>query len=591
MVGWPKCSSHPNRELLFCETCDTGFCSLCTVDGGHAVEARDGGPVGPTDHTAIPFSIAIKRMSEILLYKANECTSKLDSANETVTREMHRLDHRGDAAYDEVKDLFDSVVEAVERRREEVLLEVKRKKDEKRRVLEEQLKIIHAEKAEVDQEMEKMQHQIEVRNITKKISELNTKLDAVSQLAEPRENSFMEFARRSGASYPEEVRAVLHHVGTIKTSKTFPSLCRATLETIICGLECFARLQTIDYNGEAQEMGGDPVTAALTDEDGQEVGNVGVTDKEDGTYTITFVPRTPGTHCLRISIFDRPIRDCPLYFEVTEHNSPLLSFGSKGVTEAGFVQPCSLALSPQDKLYVVDTGNSRIKVLSSNLDFQTHLYNETLEGRSVTGICLGSSGDSLVTVNWRTKTVTEMNMEGRTIGGFSHDDLVEPIAVAVNNDDEVVIADNGVGSILVFESCGKLKKKIGRKGKAKGEFKELSSVCIGPAGEIIVADTRIIVFSPSGDFIREIGGVGGGARGRFCGVSVDSQGHLLAARMEKSRSYIQVFNLSDGALLSVIDSHGSKLKRPTGLAVSSYQENFCYVVDIGHDCVRKYRYK
>ena len=130
--------------------------------------------------------------------------------------------------------------------------------------------------------------------------------------------------------------------------------------------------------------------------------------------------------------------------------------------------------------------------------------------------------------------------------GFSHDDLIEPIAVAVNNDDEVLIADNGVGSILVFESCGKLKKKIGRKGKGKGEFKELSSVCIGPAGEIIVADTRIIVFSPSGEFIREVGGVGGGAgaRGRFCGVSVDRQGHLLAARMEKTKSYIQVSHFS-----------------------------------------------
>merc|ERR1719412_3242267 len=89
-----------------------------------------------------------------------------------------------------------------------------------------------------------------------------------------------------------------------------------------------------------------------------------------------------------------------------------------------------------------------------------------------------------------------LNSTARTIGGFSHDDLIEPIAVAVNNDDEVLIADNGVGSILVFESCGKLKKKIGTKGKNKGEFKELSSVCIGPAGEIIVADTRIIVFSP-----------------------------------------------------------------------------------------------
>ena len=121
--------------------------------------------------------------------------------------------------------------------------------------------------------------------------------------------------------------------------------------------------------------------------------------------------------------------------------------------------------------------------------------------------------------------------------------MIEPIAVAVNNNDEVIIADNGVGSILVFESCGKLKKKIGCKGKNKGEFKELSSVCIGPNGEIIVADTRIIVFSATGEYLREIGNVNckeSGARGRFCGVSIDRNGLLLAARMEKTKSYIQV---------------------------------------------------
>ena len=49
--------------------------------------------------------------------------------------------------------------------------------------------------------------------------------------------------------------------------------------------------------------------------------------------------------------------------------------------------------------------------------------------------------------------------------------------------------------------------------------------------------------------------------------------------------------MSEGQLLSVIDSHGCKLKRPTGLAVSMAEDNQCYVVDIGHDCVRKYRYK
>ena len=80
----PKCSSHPNQELLFCETCDCVFCSLCTADGHINSREGEGGASGVdartslvADHTVIPFSIAIKRMSEILLYKAKECTTKV----------------------------------------------------------------------------------------------------------------------------------------------------------------------------------------------------------------------------------------------------------------------------------------------------------------------------------------------------------------------------------------------------------------------------------------------------------------------------------------------------------------------------------
>ena len=76
---------------------------------------------------------------------------------------------------------------------------------------------------------------------------------------------------------------------------------------------------------------------------------------------------------------------------------------------------------------MVDTGNSRIKVLSRNLDFRNHIFNENLEGRSVTGVCLGSSGDTLLTVNWRTKTITEMNLDGRTIGGRRERERLRPV--------------------------------------------------------------------------------------------------------------------------------------------------------------------
>ena len=35
-------------------------------------------------------------------------------------------------------------------------------------------------------------------------------------------------------------------------------------------------------------------------------------------------------------------------------------------------------------------------------------------------------------------------------------------------------------------------------------------------------------------------------------------------------SYIQVFNFQEGTLHSVIDSHGARLKRPTGIRLSVY---------------------
>lgn len=64
------CKFYMFQELLFCETCDTVFCTLCT-GGSHSTSGTS------CEHTIIPFSIAIKRMSEILLYKANECISKV----------------------------------------------------------------------------------------------------------------------------------------------------------------------------------------------------------------------------------------------------------------------------------------------------------------------------------------------------------------------------------------------------------------------------------------------------------------------------------------------------------------------------------
>jgi len=72
----PKCARHSQSELMFCETCDVVFCVDCAGASHAGASSTQPPPAGTgpaagmaSAHTVIPFSIAIKRMSEILLYK------------------------------------------------------------------------------------------------------------------------------------------------------------------------------------------------------------------------------------------------------------------------------------------------------------------------------------------------------------------------------------------------------------------------------------------------------------------------------------------------------------------------------------------
>ncbi|XP_069683722.1 tripartite motif-containing protein 3-like isoform X2 [Periplaneta americana] len=582
----PKCSVHINQELLFCETCDTVFCTLCT-GGSHSTSGTS------CEHTIIPFSIAIKRMSEILLYKANECISKLSQAQDAVTQELHRLDLATEHCLDQVNRTFQDVSALIEHRRQEMVTAVGTACEEKRKVLEEQLALIEGEKNKVERECEGLQYQVEVRNITQRIGSLSEKLDAAGTLGEPRENAFLTCDFSHNDSYAT-LEAALSQLGRVRTSTTFPSLCTARLSSpAVAQLETTALLHTVDYHGDPRTSGGDPVAVEVLplNDSGSESAALDsqIEDIEDGTYKIKFRPPAAGRYVLKVSVFERPIKDCPLFFDVTEHNNPTAMYGSRGSGKDEFLQPVAIAVDDADggTVYVVDTGNSRIKVLTPDLEFVRHIENEGLAGRSCTGIAVSNNG--LVVVNWRTKTVTELSpTHGETLSKFSHNAFQEPIDVAVDRGyGHILVADNGLSCVFVFDSDGKILFQVGKKGSQRGYFNLISSVTVGPSGEIIVADSRIQVFSAKGDFLEELYPEGKG-RGRYGGVVVDGDDRIVATRSEKNRNYIQVLRFTGGTLISTIDSHDSRLKRPSGMAITS--DHHIIVVDLGNDCVKKYRY-
>lgn len=242
----------------------------------------------------------------------------------------------------------------------------------------------------MEQECQGLQYQVEVRNITSRIESLSEKLDAASTLSEPRENAFLTCDFR----HNDSLANLEHHLsslGKVRTSTTFPSLCTARLEAAtIVGIENSVILSTVDYHGECRRTGGDPIQAEMlpVTADGSATGGtpLKVIDCDDGTYRILFRAPTAGRYGIKISVFERPIKDTPIYFDVTEHNNPVCVYGMRGSGKDEFLQPVAVAVDDVDgNIYVLDTGNSRIKVLNSDMEFVKHITNEGLSGRSCTG--------------------------------------------------------------------------------------------------------------------------------------------------------------------------------------------------------------
>ncbi|CAM1311867.1 Uncharacterised protein g5823 [Pycnogonum litorale] len=573
----PKCSLHSNQELLFCETCDCVFCKQCT-GGIH----NNSGTRGSCEHTVIPFSIAIKRMSEILLYKAQECIGKLNKACDAVGHEMQKLDANVGRTFEMVDRSFEDLFDLIRRRKDEMMSLVGKTRDEKKKVLEEQMEIIQTEKSKVEAECDGLQYQVEVRNISKKISELNEKIDSVSSLVEPRENSYIRYESEHNDAR-NCVQTALSSFGCVHVSKTFPPLCTAFAHPATVNLQNKIVVTTVDYHGSYQAIGGDPVVAEIRSEDGS-ILDCNVTDNDDGTYGVHYTPGSATSYQMFVSIFDRPIKSSPLIVTASEHINPVLECG-------GFNQPVSIALSKDsNQVFVTDTGSSSIRVMySDSLKFQHRISCAGLEDRSGTGIAVSPS-NTVIVVNWRTRQITELTLDGSVVNQFTHESLMEPIDVAVNGRGEVIVADNGACAIFVFDAVGKLLSKIGsrKKGTKPGQFNGVMSSISTYNDFIVVADTRIQIFDQhTGNYVREIYPEGKN-KGYYGGVTCDHHGNILATRSEKGRAYVQVFEF-DGNLKFCIDSNEARLKRPSGIAVTS--DYHALVVDLGNNMLKKYRYR
>ena len=221
----------------------------------------------------------------------------------------------------------------------------------------------------------------------------------------------------------------------------------------------------------------------------------------------------------------------------------------------GFSNPVDLVISSENLIYVLSRTNP-----------------EQPEGIRI-GIC---------------------NMESEYFGDFGEygtgrGQFVWPTALAIDQDDNIYLADEHNSRISIFDKTGTFIDCWGEYGNTKGLINGPSGICFDSAYNLLVVDqfnNRIQKFTKDGKYLDSWGSKGD-AEGQFnlpWGISVASNEEILVADWGNNR--VQKFSSSG----DILESYGTFadtehcIKRPS----SAVQDNdgFIYIADWGNERIQ-----
>lgn len=218
--------------------------------------------------------------------------------------------------------------------------------------------------------------------------------------------------------------------------------------------------------------------------------------------------------------------------------------GSAGQGPGQLQQPRNVAIGPDGRIYVADSGNHRIVVFNPDGTYafdwgtfgeQQGQFNEPW------GIAISDDGTVYVADTWNHR-IQVFDPEGkflRSWGAFVSTEgqlgqlgvFWGPRAVAIDSKGNLLVTDTGNKRIQVFDADGGGITQFGGGGVEPGFFEEPVGVAVAPDGSIYVADTwnqRIQKFDQNYQFVQEWPVPGWDDEGIFNKpyLTVDQQGNI-----------------------------------------------------------------
>jgi DNA-binding beta-propeller fold protein YncE len=255
-------------------------------------------------------------------------------------------------------------------------------------------------------------------------------------------------------------------------------------------------------------------------------------------------------------------------------------FELTGPKDKPMAMPTDIAIGLNERIYIVDSGNSRVLCYSKDGDY-LFAFGSPGEGEdqllAPVGIATAADGSVFVADrgNRRIQIFDENGKYLMTIPTRSGDQTATPVDVAVDRSGMIYVTiTKPFHRVLVFgEGAGKgeVKSIWGKPGNNLGEFRYPATIAVGPDKNIYIVDvfnSRIQVFNEKGEPVITIGswGITPGNLFRPKGIAVGQDGMVAV-----SDSYLEVVQLFDSntRFKAVLGENGdfAHFTTPTGLAM------------------------
>ena len=213
----------------------------------------------------------------------------------------------------------------------------------------------------------------------------------------------------------------------------------------------------------------------------------------------------------------------------------------------GFSNPVDLAISSEDRIYVVSRTNPEqpygIRVGICNLEsdyFGDFGDYGSGDGQFVWPTALAfDSNDNLYLADEYNHRVTVFDAEGNFLScwgeeGSGDGQLGGPAGLCFDRDDNLYVADHLNSRVQKFTRDGRFLLKWGEEGSGPGQLNLPWGIALDPHGDVFVADwrnDRIQKFSSEGRYLATVGGPGRdeGGLNRPSSVAVDADGYVYIA--------------------------------------------------------------